>query len=93
MARRPYLTLPLTVAAAADGDQLLDEDLALQRAVNVGAIDLHVAEAAPARLHDEQVARDVALDVAEDLDAAAVADLALEEGVFADDEYARTVVH
>ena len=80
-------------AAAANGDQLANEHLALQRAVNVGAIDLYLAEAAAAGLHDKQVARDVAFDVAEDLDAAAVADLALEEGVFSDDEYARSVVH
>ncbi|MEI9901670.1 MAG: hypothetical protein WDN31_17900 [Hyphomicrobium sp.] len=39
-------------------------------------------EAATARLHDEKVAGDLALHVAEDLDAPSVADVALEEGVF-----------
>ena len=81
------------LAGAADADQLAHEDVTLQLATHIGAIDLHLAEAAAAWLHDEQVAGDVAFDVAEHLDAAAVADFALEEGVFSDDEDARLVFH
>ena len=81
------------LAGAANIDQLADENVALQLAAHVGRVDLHLAEAAPARLHDEHVAGDIAFDIAEDLDAAAVADLTLEEGVFSDDEYARRIFH
>lgn len=65
----------------------------MQLATDIGAIDLHLAETAAAWLHDEQVGGDVAFDVAEDLDAAGVADFALEEGVFSDNEDARLVFH
>ena len=80
-------------AAAANGDQLAHDDVALQLAAHVGAFDLYPAVAATARLHDEQVAGDVAFDVAEHLDAPAVADLTLEESVFSYDEDARRVFH
>jgi hypothetical protein len=68
-------------------------DVALQLAAHICGVDLYLAEAATTGLHDEKVAGNVTLDITEHLDAAAVADLALEEGVFSNDEYARIVFH
>ena len=83
------LDVAADVAGAADVDEVLDHDIALHRAVDLRGVGLHRAEQ-PSGLVNEHVAgRDIALDVAVDLELAAIAHFsdATDDGVFRDDEY------
>src|SRR5690606_19109915 len=70
------------LAGAADAHDLTDDNIALQVPADFGRCGLYAAIASSAGLHDEVVHDDVALDVAEYLQAPRVADFPLEESVF-----------
>jgi len=56
-------------------------NVALQRAVNLGALDVNRPMTAATRLNNEIVTNDIALDISADLYAAAIADLALQDSI------------
>ncbi len=81
------------VAGFADMDQFFHADGALQGAVDIGGAGLHVAEAAAALVDDQLFGGDLAIDVAEDLELAAVADAALQDRAVGDDQDPFACVH
>jgi hypothetical protein len=68
-------------------------NVALQRPVNLGALNVNRPMTAATRLNNEIVTNDIALDIPADLYAAPIADFALQDSICIDEEYTVPIVH
>ncbi len=85
----PILHVAIHGAGAADGDEVLDHHVALQRTANIRSHRPDLAVEAAAFMDDQLVSDQFAFDVSVNLDLTAVADCSDNRGVFLDDGLAR----
>src|SRR5262249_47588989 len=90
---RSILHVAADRTGVADADQVLDDDIALESAAHFGAFGLHRAVALAVGVDEERTGGNVAFDVTVDLHLPAVANLALDDRVFPDDQYALMFSH
>ena len=86
------LDVAVDVAGAADGDQVLDRDIALEDAVHLDVTGVHGAVDATAGMNAQAIGGDAADDIAVDIDLTAVADLALDDQILADEQIGGTLL-
>src|SRR5262245_54040838 len=87
------MNIAADLGGTADIDEVLDKDVALQRAAHLGALRLQRSIAAATLMDDGGIGRHLAFDIPEDLDLTAVANFALDDRVFPDHQQAIVVGH